>query len=59
MVPLWMRFIYLTVLNNPDENQKMLKRLVNFLVNQWSSVINKWLGNDNEIEILYEIGTTS
>lgn len=54
-----MRFIYLTVLNNPDENQKMLKRLVNFLVNQWSSVINKWLGNDNEIEILYEIGTTS
>jgi len=38
---------YLRVLNDPDENQKMLRKLPNYLAVQWSRTIDKWLKEKN------------
>ena len=37
---------YLNVLNNPDENQKMIKKLPSQVVVRWSRVVDEWLPAD-------------
>ena len=39
---------YLEVLNNPEENQKMLRKLPNHLVSRWSRIVDKWIGEERE-----------
>jgi len=40
---------YLNILNDPDENQKMLKKLPSYLVTRWSHIVDKWIeGEDYE-----------
>ena len=40
---------YLNVLNDPDENKKIIKKLPSHVVVRWSRVANKWLG-ENELD---------
>ena len=37
---------YLEVLNDPEENQKMLRKLPNHLVSRWSRIVDKWIGEE-------------
>ena len=39
----------LNVLNDPDENQKMIKKLPSHVVVRWSRVVDEWLG-ENELD---------
>ena len=39
---------YLEVLNDPEENQKMLRKLPNYLVSRWSRVVDKSIGEERE-----------
>lgn len=39
---------YLNVLNDPDENQKMIKKLPSHVVVRWSRVVDEWLGEDEK-----------
>ena len=39
---------YLEVLNDPEENQKMLRKLPNHLVSRWSQIVDKWIGEERE-----------
>ena len=39
---------YLEVLNDPEENQKMLRKLPNHLVSRWSRIVDKWIGEERE-----------
>lgn len=41
---------YLNVLNDPDENQKMIRKLPGHVVVRWSRVVDEWLGED-EIDV--------
>ena len=38
---------YLSVLNDPDENQRMLKKLPNYLFAQWGRVVDKHIENED------------
>ena len=38
---------YLNVLNDPDENQRMIKKLPSHLVVRWSRVVDEWLAYDS------------
>lgn len=40
---------YLNVLNDPDENKKMIKKLPSHVVVRWSRVVDEWLG-ENELD---------
>ena len=37
---------YLNVLNDPDENQKIIQKLPNHLVVRWSRVVDEWIAVD-------------
>ena len=37
---------YLGVLNDPEENQKMLKKLPSYLVSRWSRIVDKCIGEE-------------
>ena len=37
---------YLNVLNDPDENQKIIQKLPNHLVIRWSRVVDEWIAVD-------------
>ena len=39
---------YLEVLNDPEENQKMLRKLPNHLVSRWSRIVDKRIGEERE-----------
>jgi len=39
---------YLEVLNDPEENQKMLRKLPNYLVSRWSRVVDQSIGEEPE-----------
>ena len=39
---------YLEVLNDPEENQRMLRKLPNHLVLRWSRIVHKWIEEDRE-----------
>ena len=39
---------YLEVLNDPEENQRMLRKLPNHLVARWSRIVDKWIGEERE-----------
>lgn len=41
---------YLNVLNNPDENQKMIKKLPTHIVARWSEVVDEWLAEEEPEE---------
>ena len=34
---------YPSVLNDPDENQKILRKLPNHLTVRWSRIVNEWI----------------
>lgn len=38
---------YLSVLNDPDENQKILKKLPNHLAVRWSWIIDEWITEES------------
>lgn len=37
---------YLNVLNDPDENQKIIQKLPSYLVARWSRVVDEWIAED-------------
>ena len=37
---------YLKVLDDPDENQKMVRKLPRYLVDRWSREVDRWLNKD-------------
>ena len=37
---------YLNVLDDPDENQKILKKLPNYLVARWSRIVDGWIADE-------------
>ena len=39
---------YLEVLNDPEENQSMLRKLPNYLVSRWSCIVHKWIEEERE-----------
>ena len=39
---------YLEVLNDPEENQRMLRKLPNYLVSRWSRIVDKWIEEERE-----------
>jgi hypothetical protein len=39
---------YLSVLDGPDENQRILKKLPVHLVSRWSRIVDNWLSQDDE-----------
>ena len=39
---------YLEVLNDPEENQRMLRKLPNHLVSRWSRIVHKWIEDERE-----------
>ena len=39
---------YLEVLNDPEENQRMLRKLSNYLVSRWSRIVDKWIEEERE-----------
>lgn len=39
---------YLEVLNDPEENQRMLRKLPNHLVTRWSHIVDKSIGEERE-----------
>lgn len=38
---------YLKVLDDPDENQRMLQKLPSFVVTRWSRVVDRWLSKED------------
>ncbi|KAK3709219.1 hypothetical protein QZH41_004583 [Actinostola sp. cb2023] len=38
---------YLNVLNDPDENQRMLKKLPSYLVARWSRIVDRWITDED------------
>ena len=38
---------YLKVLNDPDENQRMVRKLRRYLIDCWSREVDRWLTKDN------------
>ena len=38
---------YLKVLNDPDENQRMVRKLRRYLIDRWSREVDRWLNKDN------------
>ena len=38
---------YLKVLNDPDENQRMVRKLRRYLIDCWSREVDRWLNKDN------------
>ena len=47
---------YLEVLNDPEENQKMLRKLPSQLVSRWSRVVDKRIGEEQEDESREALG---
>ena len=41
---------YLGVLNDPEENQKMLKKLPNYLVSRWNRIVDKRISGEDTYE---------
>lgn len=41
---------YFNVLNDLDENQKMIRKFLGYVVVRWSRVVDEWLGED-EIDV--------
>ena len=41
---------FLNVLNNPDENQRMVKKLPSHVVLRWNRVVDEWLAEDDPEE---------
>ena len=39
---------YLEVLNDPEENQRVLRKLPNHLVSRWSRIVHKWIEEERE-----------
>ncbi|CAH3178660.1 unnamed protein product, partial [Porites lobata] len=39
---------YLKVLDDPDENQKMLQKLPRYLIDRWSREVDRWLNKEGE-----------
>ena len=39
---------YLSVLNDPEENQRILKKLPSYIVNRWCRTVDKSTKNDSE-----------
>lgn len=37
---------FLDALNDPDENQKMIKKLPPYLVNRWAREVDHWMNQD-------------
>lgn len=44
---------YLTVLNDPEENQKILRKLPSYIVTEWGHTVDQWLTKDDEYERVY------
>ena len=47
---------YLEVLNDPEENQKMLRKLPSHLVSRWSRIVDKRIGEEREYESREALG---
>ena len=41
---------YLNVLNDPEENQKILKKLPNYIASRWSRVVDHWITEEEADE---------
>ena len=39
---------YLEVFNDPEENQRILRKLPNHLVSRWSRIVHKWIEEERE-----------
>ena len=39
---------YLKVLNDPDENQRMVRKLPRYLIDRWSREVDRWLDKDDD-----------
>ena len=39
---------YLKVLDDPDENQRMVRKLPRYLIDRWSREVDRWLNKDEE-----------
>jgi len=39
---------YLAILDDPEENQKILRKLPNYLVTRWGRTVDQWLTKDDE-----------
>ena len=39
---------YLKVLNDPDENQRMVRKLPRYLIDRWSREVDRWLNKDED-----------
>jgi hypothetical protein len=40
---------YLSVLDDPEENQKILKKLPSYIVNRWGRIVDKSTSDDPEV----------
>ena len=41
---------YLSVLNDPDENQKILRKLPNHLAVRWSRIVDEWITEEESVQ---------
>ena len=41
---------YLNVLNDPDENQRMVRKLPNHLISQWCREVDKWMSESQHAQ---------
>ena len=41
---------YLSVLNDPDENQKILRKLPNYLAVRWSRIVDEWITEEESVQ---------
>lgn len=39
---------YLKVLDDPDENQRIVRKLPRYLVDRWSREVDRWLNRDED-----------
>ena len=39
-------FEYLNILNDPEENQKTIRKLPSYLVTRWSRIVDEWVTAD-------------
>ena len=40
---------YLKVLDDPDENQRMVRKLPRYLIDRWSREVDRWLNKDDDL----------
>ena len=40
---------YLKVLDDPDENQRMVRKLPRYLIDRWSREEDRWLNDDDDL----------